>query len=219
MCYVQGGGNPGGQMFKFAGCKGDGDLSADGLGKPWTLKGNFTGKFMTTTDLTNAQILQLTTPETALPEKMLSNLVNTTPVGASAIVPLRVAKFSMLFGNKIGVVPNQEDATGTDYYMITERDPKVSIDPLLKPVAEEDIMSNVNNEKAVTILIQSALVSPNMTIEAPQCQLMYPSIGNKDGIVDTTRNYRCLGNNLGSGSVQPALTGEASFEILIGTRS
>jgi hypothetical protein len=219
VCFVQGGGNPAGQMFLFSGCKGDGDISADGLGKPWVLKGNFTGKFLSETDLTNSQIYQLTTPETALPEKMLSNLVNTTPVGSANAVPLRVTKFSLAFGNKVGQVPNQEDPTGIAYFMITERDPKVSIDPLLKPVREEDIFNNVNNEQSVGIIVQSALIAPKMTLEAPRSQLMYPTIGNKDGIVDTTRTYRCLGNDLGSGSAQPLMTFESSYEILIGTRS
>ena len=219
MCFVQGGGNPGGQQFLFAGCKGDGDISADGLGKPWILKGNFTGKFVSVSDIANANIMALTTPETALPEKMLSNLVNTTPVGSSSKVPLRVTKFSLAFGNKIGMVPNQEDSTGIDYYMITERDPKITIDPLLKPVSEEDIFTNVNNEQAVGIIIQSAINSPKMTIEQPRSQLMFPTIGNKDGEVDTSRTYRGLGNDLGAGAANTAMNSIASYEILIGTRS
>ena len=225
MCFVQGGGNPSGQQYLFAGCKGDGDISADGLGRPWLLKGNFTGKFVSVSDIANANIMALTTPETVLPEKMLSNLVNTTPVGSNSKVPLRVTKFSLAFGNKIGMVPNQEDSTGIDYYMITERDQKITIDPLLKPVSEEDIFTNVNNEQAVGIIIQSAINSPKMTIEQPRSQLMFPTIGNKDGEVDTSRTYRgeeaafFFAEDLGAGAANTAMNSIASYEILIGTRS
>jgi hypothetical protein len=103
--------------------------------------------------------------------------------------------------------------------MITERDLKITIDPLLKPVSEEDIFSNVKDEQAVGILIKSAITSPNMFVEMPRSQLMYPSIGNKDGMVDTSRTYRGLGNDLGGGSAQAAMLAASTAEIVIGTRA
>ena len=219
VCYVQGGGSPNGQMFTFAGCSGDGQLGADGLGKPWTIKGSFTGKFIGNQDLTPSQILTLSGMETAMPEKLLSNSVNTTDNVSATIVSMRVSKFEYAFGNKVSSVDNQSDPTGYDYFMIKEREPKITFDPYLKPISEEDVIGIVENENSFDILIKSALSTPNITIEAPRCQLMNPTFGAKDGVVDTSRTYRLLGNNLGGGAVQSAIPDECSCEILLWSRA
>lgn len=219
MCYVQGGGAPVGEMYTFAGCAGTGGPEADGLGKPWTLKGSMTGKFVEAINLTNAQILAMTGMETALPEKMLSNAIQTTDNDTAVVVPVRVSKFSYDFGCKVSPVGNQADDTGYDYFMITDRDPKITFDPLLKPISEEDIITNVKDEHSFDITIQSAISSPNITIEGPRGQLMMPTFGAKEGQVDTARTYRLLGNELGSGAAQALLPDECSGEILLWARS
>jgi hypothetical protein len=219
MCYVQGGGAPAGEMYTFAGASGTGGLEADGLGKPWTLKGSMTGKFCDAIDLTNAQILAMTGMETVLPEKMLSNAIQTVDNATAAVSPLRVSKFGLDFGCKVSPVGNQADDTGYDYFMITDRDPKITFDPLLKPISEEDVITNVKDEHSFDITIQSAMSSPNITVEGPRAQLMMPTFGAKEGQVDTARTYRLLGNDLGAGKAVSALSEECSNEILLWARA
>jgi hypothetical protein len=219
VCFVQGGAAPKGQIYMFSGCCGDGSIGGEGLGKPYMLKGNYQGNYMSAADLTNANIMTLTNPDVNIPEKMLSNVIQTQVLPSGAALPLRVSKWEYAFGNKISFVPDQRSPSGYAYFCITDRDPKITLDPLLKPVSEEDIFTNVTGEQLVDVLIQSATVAPHMSVEGPNCQLMSPTYGNIEGHVNTARTLRCLGNNLGGGAAVATLSDECSAEILIGARA
>ncbi len=213
---IQSGAAPKGLMMLFSGCKGDGSIGADGIGKPYNFQATFTGKYASQTDVTNANLLALTLPETALPEKMLSNVVQTTNGGVS--IPLQISKWTLAFGNKVDFIDNQADPTGYFFWLRTSQDPKLTIDPLLLQVSQEDLKNNIQNEQLVDVQIQSALTLPHITIEMPNSQLMSPSYDARNNEVATSRTYRGLRNNLGYGAAQSAIPDECMYEILIGSR-
>jgi hypothetical protein len=215
---IQGGAAPKGLMMLFSGCKGDGSIGAEGIGKPYTFQATFTGKYVSQTDVTNANLLTLTLPETALPEKMLSNVVQTTVLSTSTILPVQISKWNLAFGNKTDFIDNQADATGYYFWERTSQDPKITLDPLLLQVSQEDLKNNIQNEQLVDIQIESALTAPHITIEVPNAQLMSPSYDARNNQVATSRTYRALRNNLGSGAAQSAIPDECMYEILIGSR-
>jgi len=219
LIFVGSGAKPKARMLKFSGCSGDGSIGADGVGKPYVLTGKFQGKFVSDADVTYANTLVLTAPESRLPEKYLSNTVQATDMLSDTSIQFHSSKWNLAFGNKIGSVENQADPTGYDYFYITERDPKLTIDPLLKQVANEDVTSIVKSETLREILVASALFSPHVTVEAVNCQLMYPSFDDRGGSVATGRTYRLLGNNIDGVAVQPLIPDEAAYEILLGARS
>ena len=109
--HIQGGASPKGQAYIFAGCKGTGDIGAAGVGKPYMLNAKFTGKFVGQEDVSEEEILQLTRPETNLPEKMLSNRMQTVSDGDTN--HLRVSTWKLDFGNTVSALDNQADPTGT----------------------------------------------------------------------------------------------------------
>ena len=237
---VQGGANPKGLAYKFAGCMGTGTLKGE-MTQAYKLSGKFQGKFMGTVDLTTAQIALITAPDTNNPEKMLSNSVRSItgyPTIASTGTSItgtaldwRVSTWELDFGNTISPLPKQSDSSGHDFYIITDRSPKLTIDPIQKTIAEEDVYSIVMNETTVDILIQSALANPHISVEAPNAQMTaYPGMADKNGIINHNRVYGLKGNNITtsdvslrgtvpSGGVQPAIPDESPYEILIGARA
>jgi hypothetical protein len=200
--------------FCFAGCKGTGDISAAGIGKPYMIMGKFSGKYTRTTDLTNAQILVLTAPETTLPEKMLSNNVAISFSGVTA-TNLYISQFKLDLGNEVTGLINQGDSTGYDYFSVVTRKPRFTVDPIMKLKANDDFDSTVTNEVTGTIQVTSALASPHITINVPSAQLVSPAIAAREGYVSQNRTYRCLRNT----GATLSLPVEAAWSMLFGTRS
>lgn len=241
LVHVQGGASPVGLAYKFSGCYGDGGVKAE-MTQAYKLNGKFQGKFVGTEALTNAQITLLTAPDTNIPEKMLSNVAKTITGGYPTIastgttntgtsLDLRVSSWELSFGNTISAVPKQSDSTGHDYYMRVDQSPKLTIDPLEKPTAEEDVNAAVQGQTTYDLLLQSALTSPRISLECPCAQLTaYPGMADKNGFIVQNRTYGLKGNNITtsdvspagstpSNGVQPSIPDEAPYEILIGSRS
>jgi hypothetical protein len=241
LCHVQGGAAPTALAYKFAGCFGDGSIKAE-MTQAYKLIGKFQGKFTGTSDLTTAQISLLTAPDTNIPEKMLSNKVETISGGYPTIastgttftgtaLELRISSWELQFGNTISALPKQSDSTGHDYFMRVEQNPKLVIDPLQKVKAEEDVEGDVGNQVTKDILIQSALTAPHVSVECPVAQLTsYPGMADKNGFIVQNRTYGLKGNNITtsdattygavpSNGIQPAIPDEVAYEILIGSRA
>lgn len=210
--YKENAAMPRGLAFCFSGCKGTGDIGAAGIGKPYLLNGKFSGKYTRTVDLTNAQILELTAPETTLPEKMLSNLVN---INFGSANELFISTWKLDFGNEVQPLINQAEATGYDYFGIVTRKPRFTCDPIQKLLANENFDNLVSNETTGTIQITSAISLPHITINIPKAQLVTPAMAAREGYVAQNRTYRCLRNN----NVALELPEEACWSILFGVRA
>ena len=110
---IQQGPSPTAHRFRFAGSIGNMVLGADGLGNPWLANCSFQAKIVDFDDVATGSILALTSPDTTLAEKLLSN---TFTIGG---VSQRVTNFQLDLGNQINPVINQGDSTGYDYFGIT----------------------------------------------------------------------------------------------------
>ena len=214
--YIENAAKPRATAFASSGCKGTGDDGAAGIGKPYMLNAKFTGKWTRTSDLTNAQILALTSPETGNPEKMLSNSV-TTNFGSANV--MAISQFKIDFGNTVQPLVNQADPTGYDYYSITDRKPRLTCDPIMKQLANENFDSLVAGQTVGTIQIMSALVSPHITFNMPVCQLETPAQSAQGMYVSQNRTYRLLRNVNATGGQNLSLPAEAAWSMLVGTRS
>jgi hypothetical protein len=210
--YKENAAQPRGLALCFSGCKGSGDKGAAGIGKPYMMNFKFTGKYTRTLDLTTAQILVLTAPETALPEKMLSNNVG---INFGSANNLYISQFKLDFGNEVQPLINQGDLTGYDYFGIVTRKPRFTCDPIMKLRANEDFDTEVSSETTGTIQVTSALATPHITINIPNAQLITPAIAAREGYVSQNRTYRCL-RNTGAALSLPV---EATWSILLGSRS
>lgn len=201
----QGGATPSALCYKFGGCMGNLQIGAAGIGAPWLGTFSFTGKLVSVTDVAYASIPVLTSPDTNLAEKMLSNTLTLGAVAQCA------TSFSLDLGNAINPKYCQSQATGILYYSISERRPRFSFNPLSKLVATEDIIGFVNGSTSKT----TTLTSTNMELLIPVAQLMAPGIANREGYVNWEHTLRCLRD----GGVNANVADEATFELLIGARA
>jgi hypothetical protein len=234
--HIQGGAAPVGIGRKFVGCRGDGDWSVAGVGKPYIAAYKFQGKYVKDFSVTNAQIssggvYQLTNAEQGQPEVMLNNQVFTQSMSAGAAVVASIIQFStrlwkMAFGGKVVPLVNQGDWSGTGYgYFITagnpsSRQPRFTFNPLLKPISVEDIFTNVTGQQLVEVVSASAFSSPHITVTIPNSQLMLPAEEQNEGQLGTNRTCRCLRNDLVGGSpADSALPSNGTYEILLGSRT
>jgi hypothetical protein len=200
----QGGATPSALRYRFAGCMGNMQIGADGIGKPYLGTFSFTGKLDSIADVAFASIPALTSPDTNLPDVLLANTLTMGAVAQCA------SSFSLDLGNTINPMYCGSEATGIKYYSISERRPRFSYNPLSKLVATEDILTAVKASTSKAVVMNSA----NMEILIPVTQLLAPGIANREGYVNWEYTLRCLRDSGANANVAD----EASFELLIGTR-
>lgn len=202
---IQMGDTPAAVLTVYSGCIGTMIMGAGGIGQPWNAAFTFTGKLADPIDVINANILALTSPDTTVAERLLSNTMTIGAVGQ------RISSFSLDSGNTIAPLINQGEATGYEYFGITGRAPRFACDPLIQPVATEDVIAAV---KASTKKVIS-IASTNMTLKIPVGQIMAPEVANREGYINWGQTWRCLRN----AGVDSDIADESTWELLIGSRT
>ena len=222
----QAGASPTAMQWRISGAKASGTLGASGNSPVLTLVANLTGVFQGNQTITNANIPQLTSPETAIPVVMKNTTValKDFTVASPTTLQRAITKFSLDFGNDIQPIIGQYSSTGYLYFFIASSKPKLILDPLQLPKETEDLEAIVQTNEPRTLDISFTNSSPVLTLEVPNAQLApHPTFGANNGLRSHERSYRCLRNNLGSsyggGAANTALPDECVFELLIGTRS
>lgn len=202
---IEQGANPKAMLYLFAGCMGTMVFGADNIGMPWNAAFSFSGKLVDIQDVDNADIPILTSPDSALSEKMLNNTM------AFGGIEQCISNFSLDTGNTINPLICQNEDTGYKYYSISERRPRFSFNPLSKRVVTEVILAKIlaSSNNAVS------LASANMALTIPVTQMLAPGIANREGYVNWDHTLRCLRN----AGTDADLPDEATWELLIGART
>ena len=191
--------------FIFAGCMGNAVINADGIGSVLNATFTFTGKFVDVVDVAYADLLELTSPDTTLAEKLLS-----TTVTAGGVTQ-RISSFSLDLGNEITPLIAQAQATGYSFFNIANRKPRLSFNPLMDTVATEDVWQNSLASVTKNILLDTT----NFHLDVPVAQLMAPGVANREGHFNWDQTWRCLRN----GTADSDIPDESAWELLIGARS
>ena len=131
---------------------------------------------------------------------------------------VEVSQFNLDFGGVVNPFIDQSTSTGNAYYATQDRDPKFTCNPYYVRKNLDDIDFVVTQMISGPVKVQSALVSPHITIEIPNAQLLSPALASREGYMNTNRTYRCLRNDTGSGKKDSALPAQVMYEILIGAR-
>lgn len=206
---IQRGATPAAVAYKFAGCMGNCVIGADGVGSPWVADFDFQGKLTDIADVANGSILSLTSPDTTVAERLLSNPFT---VGGTAQA---ISSFQLDFGNEVVPQYDQSETTGVDYFAIATRRPRFSYNPLALPVATDDVMATVTGETLQAISLATAAASPHFTISAPKAQMMNPGVANREGLVNWEHNMRLLRNTAGANDAEK----ERTWQFLQGATS
>lgn len=205
---IQQGATPAAYRYRFAGCMGNATLGCEGIGMPWIVNYSFTGKLVDFDDVTNPNILALTSPDTTVAERLLNNPVT---IGG---VTQKISSFELDLGNQISPVINQAQTTGYDYFAISERRPRFSMNPLIQPVATEDILAKWTGETTAEIGINTGQSPTHFTLTIPVAQILNAAVANREGLVNWDQNFKCLRN----GSANGTISAESTWELLIGAQ-
>ena len=198
-------------IYKFAGCVGNAVIGADGIGAPWQAALSYQGKLY---DVVDGTLLALSGNDTTVAETLINN--STTVLGDSS--NFLISSFSFDLGNVINPVFAQGDigsvtsyGTGFDKFVITERRPRLSINPLAVKQASVDWLDDFLTESTGATTISGT----NLELTLLKSQLISPAIANREGLVNWDYNLKALRYGTASGQY----VAEDTWELLQGARA
>ena len=213
---IQRGASPSAVCYKFAGCMGNMTIGAEGVGKPWIANFTFTGKvYDVDMNVSNADILELFNPDTTCSDKMLKDtiMVGDTTENCSS--------FMLDLGNDIQGQVNQADDSGFDYFAITARRPRLTLNPLMKNTRDVwgDLTSGLTGcPGTYELFIGDTGLNNKYTLRIPKAQIISGTPADQNGFVSWDQNWKLLTNGTTGALADSDLTQEDTFELLQGSR-
>lgn len=202
----RGGAAPSALQFQFVGCVGNAVVSAANIGGKWMAKYTFKGKLVDIVDVAYAALLEMTSPDTTIAEKML---LNTVTVGGPA---MSVSSIELDFGNVVELQTDQTNATGYSQAVIINRKPRLRMNPYMKLAASDDVFAIMTGATIGAVVWTSAPETPHLTISAPRAQLIAADVGSREGSATYEKTFKLLRNTAGADDVAK----ERTWQILQG---
>lgn len=174
----------------LAGAMGTCTISGD-IGKRMMLNFEFFGVWQAPID----EALPAYAPLSTIPMKLSGG---TFTIGGAS---LKIAKYELNTGNTVVMRPDPDGAAGFLFYIITDYDPEISLDPETELIATYDYNGIwlAGTEAAVSLAVTDG--TDTITISTPKVQIKELVEGDREGIQDYEYTGQC--NNNG---VTPAIT-------------
>lgn len=188
-----------------AGAMGNAVISVDGVGGSINVTYDFKGKFDSYVDVSNANILELTSPNTTIAEAFKGIALT---YGGTSIC---VQNFSLDLGNSVENVLCPDENTGIEYAKIGGREPRLTLVLLKKDVADFDTLTKWKSQSVDSFIITFA----NYILTVPRCQILGYSNTDESGSVAQSLNIKLLRNGTSDSDIDES----ASFELLLGARA
>jgi hypothetical protein len=214
---IKRGATPTAVCYKFAGCMGNMQITAAGVGKPWMVNFTFTGKLNAIDmSVTEASVLQKIISESTCSEKFLNN---DAYIGSYSE---KISQFQLDVGNEIQPVIDQSDATGFAYHSITSRKPRLTMNPLMD--SDHDVYADVANgvtgcPNTYACMVGTTGIAGHMSLHVPKGQIISAGVANREGLVGWDLNIKALANGYTGSVADGDLEPEATWELLQGSRS
>jgi len=193
------------RSFTIAGCMGNATIQAS-VGGVWKINYTFSGKLTAFADVETALVEGTMDTTQALPFTGYTiSLLGKTSY---------VSDFQLDFGNEVSPLYDQSDASGVKYYYITNRKPRLTVNPIAEIEATDGVYTAILGSTVAASSVGDA--TNKLNILMPKTQIL---TGNglevRDGAFAHNLNIKLLGG----GSVSPALDSEVTWEILQGARA
>ena len=196
-------GTPVGLQSATAGVMGNMTISAEGVGSPLKINYDFKGKFSGITDIANASIPSLTSPDTTVGAKLMNGTANI--LGQN----LCVQSFSLDLGNTVEYLACPSESTGILYSSIVNRQPRMEM-TVIAPVAatlDSHFLISLEQENPIT------LTFGDWSIEIPRAQLLSYGESDANGKLAYDLTIK-LNRNSG---LDATMQDESTFRLLQGT--
>lgn len=198
-------GTPVGIQSSTAGVMGNMTISAEGVGSPIKTAFEWKGKFSGLSDVANANLLALTSPDTSVGAKFMN--------GTAMIngIALCIQSFNLNIGNTIEYLPCPNEATGILTSTITNRQPRATITLIAPDVGTYNPFNEVVTESEAPIV----LVFGSYTLDMPRAQILSYSETDLNGRLGYELSVKCNRN----AGLDSRLADESTFRIIQGTDS
>ena len=205
------GASPSAIRTRLAGCMGNAVIGCDGIGKPWIMQVTLTGKLVGQTTVEYASIPIPDDMDQVHPEKFLNNSLYIDGVAT------KISSWSLDIGNDVQPIIDQSDPTGYAYYVVVNRVPRFSCNPLVEALTVDDpigdIVSGCTGLYAVDPIV---LKSNRLRFKIPRAQMLPPSVANREGFNSWDKTYKCMNNGYTGVLGDTGLPAECTWEILQG---
>lgn len=153
----------------------------DELGNPLVASFTFTGAFVSIADGTASV---LTSPDTSVPPAVIGATIT------HASDALKIGKFSLDFGNEIQLDYDPSDATGFLAAYISNRAPKLTVDPKAELVATDAHYTRwAAGTQGAFSLATATSASIKWTVSAPAAQLITNKVAERNSAVIWEQQY------------------------------
>jgi hypothetical protein len=210
------GGTPVAITHKLVGAMADFSIEAAGIGKPLMVHLKLTGKNATPVDVDNATLATLgvmTSPDTSAAYVLLNATLKI------ATIAKRISKFKIDAGHKVTPAINSADATGFDYYTVSGREPRLSINPLKEPVATYDAVSTAIAGTGATVTLELTGPTYPLKITFANAQLLSPAEEEREGRIGWNMTFKGMRNGTEGALKVAGMLVSTPWEILQGTKS
>ena len=197
-------GTPVGLQSSTAGVMGNMTISAEGVGSPLKINYDFKGKFSGITDIANASIPSLTSPDTTVGAKFM-NGVSTVIFGQN----LCVQSFSLDLGNTVEYLACPSDGTGILYSSIVNRQPRMEM-TVIAPTGgtfDPHFLTSFEQENGISFTFGE------WSIDIPRAQLLSYAESDANGKLAYDLTIKLNRNSGADATMQD----ESTFRLLQGT--
>lgn len=210
---IQRGATPKAVLYKYTGCIGTAQIGAEGVGKPWMIKFTFSGK-LTDVDfnVANASIPFLNNLDASCTDKMLNNAMTIDSVAT------KISSFALDLGNEVQPMYDQSDSTGISHFGIVSRKPRFACNPLVAEAV--DVYGNLSSGLTGCANMPVISIAANhFSLKVPKAQLITANVNAREGLVGWEQTWKCIANGVTGALSDSVLPAEATWELLIGSRT
>jgi len=204
---IESGSTPKTIQYLIAGAMSSLTIGTEGTGKPIMANLGFSGKISSVSELASVPVYSDSDAMSSIADKFFNYTVKITDLSDSTFEEFCVNSFSLDTGSTISSLNCQADNSGILYDTITSRDPKITINPLLKNLTDFDFWGAINGEKVYKLEI----LGDKIEIVVPRGQFISPSITDDNGFLRNELVLRPLRNVDGADQAEK----EATYSITI----
>lgn len=183
-----------GYMEALRGCVGTFTINVGGRGQPFVMNFSEQGSVQVVKDVAlsvfptfdDANALPI------IPDKFLNTNITITDISVTPNVSTSVCVSTLSFdaGNTVTEIECQNTSSGIKNYLITDIAPMLTIDPLLRSVADFDAWSGLTDGHIYTVDISS----PYISILIPRAQMTTADVADSNGFMRTSIAFKPLRN-------------------------
>jgi hypothetical protein len=178
------------QIFQGSGAMSNFTINCDGVAAPFTAAFETMAAAQDVIEATTAAKLDPTKVMRTVGDSLRNTTVKVTDLSDLSSQEFCISTIAMESGNELNQVECQTSDSGLSHYMVTNVNPTITINPLLKTLTDFDWWTALSNERMYKLEITSKFVE----IYVPRCQMLNANVADSNGFLRNEITFRPLVN-------------------------